>query len=151
MHCPIEKQLSLMGADAKFSDDGLLSLSFNADDEQEFIVVMHKDTTEMKLRICLESYQPIPLKAVSRDIFMQFAQQALDPLRDGCGIGLYPGTENISTWKVVDLSKPIELKPIFDELVSCLQKWDTILAEQGDATATLPPVKHEQKVFNNLI
>lgn len=148
MNCHIDEQLQAMGIAPQFDPHGLLEFTLQREDDGEITITLQRDLDDMKLRLSAQC-SGVLTDRVNRTSFLDFARQALEPLRDGYGVGLFPDSERLSVFKVLDLRDTLDLYSILESVLSkveWLEAWsDSQLAER-ETTSTARDFKDPNRI-----
>ncbi|MCG8291420.1 type III secretion system chaperone [Pseudomonas entomophila] len=115
----IGDQLQSMGLPSAFDRVGTCVFSLQREDGCRCTVTLVSDPDAMKLYLILQSWLSLPEK-MSRTFFLAFARRSLEPLRGGQGIGLYPESEQLTLYRVLDLHDGVELETELIALVEAV-------------------------------
>jgi hypothetical protein len=124
-----EESISELGVDVVFDENGICDFILQDAEGAEILVNIYKDSAEMALRISLMTSNDVP-DDMPNDLFMEFANLAIEPLRDGHGAGIYPGSKKICFYKIVSLrnSSQGQLQSVLETLLNSVEEWDKKLA-----------------------
>ena len=116
MNTDIDQQLANMGIHTRFEHSGVETLTLERDDGTTYLVTVLRDPDGMRLHLTVRCSQPRP-DVLTRPLFVHLAHQALEPMRGGDGIGIYPDSDRLTLYRTRDLRTPIL---IADEMASML-------------------------------
>lgn len=126
MHCQIDEQLQAMGIPPQFDHDGLFSFVLQRDGGGAVTATLHKDEPNRKLRLAVQSQSSLG-KNMSPEFIQELARQSLEPLRDGYGIGLFPDSDRLTVYKVLELDTDTPLRTVLHTLLSHTEHWERLL------------------------
>jgi hypothetical protein len=95
------------------------------------LLSVYRDLSEVSLGISVTIRHSIP-ESPSPDFVSALAEQALDPLRGGVGIGIFPGTTRLALYQRIPLSglpKGAVMK-VIEQLVEAAEDWDSRLSQE---------------------
>lgn len=141
MHCQIEEQLKAMGIPPQFDHDGLFSFVLQRDGGGAVTATLHKDEPGRKLRLAVQG-QCCLGGGMSPELIRELARQALEPLRDGYGVGLYPDSDRLTVYKVLELDTDTTLQPVLHTLLSHVEHWEQLLQAVPPASPADESVRH---------
>lgn len=147
MNCKIDEQLQTIGITPQFDQDSMLEFTLQKSDGSEITITTNKDIGEMKLRISAQSSIKIT-NDVAMEIFLDFAREAIEPLRDGYGVGIYPDSNQITIYKVLDMRDDLDLHLILENLLLRIEHWDRLLLAQNKSEP-LPITESTAKTVTN--
>lgn len=135
-----------------FDENDIFSCDINReqnDGKEPLQLVVFRNQEEISLAISVVIGEPIPA-GLSSEFITLLAEQALEPLRGGIGIGIYPGTNHLTVYKIVQLScqpKSIVMEAI-ESLVNIAEKWESqLLAENLNTSQEQTTIKRHRDGF----
>lgn len=141
MNTDIDQQLANMGIPTRFEQSGVETLTLARDDGTTYLVTVLRDPDGMRLHLTVRCSQPLP-DVLTRPLFVHLAHQALEPMRGGDGIGIYPDSDRLTLYRTRDLRTPILLADEMASMLDLAELWDSRLLE-----ATSNPLVPNQSPF----
>lgn len=89
------------------------------------LLSIYRDYQTMTLHISVTTQNSLP-KNIPYNFFIDFAEHAIEPFRNGYGVGLFPNSKKISIYKnitIADKTKYFIAEEI-NELIECSEQWD---------------------------
>lgn len=126
MHCQIEEQLQAMGIPPEFDHDGVFSFVMLRDGGGAATATLHKDEPARKLRLAVQCQSTL-CDNISPALIRELARQALKPLRDGYGVGLFPDSDRLTVFTVLELDTAPPLRPVLNTLLSQSEHWERLI------------------------
>ncbi len=137
-----EETLSPLGVTVTFDENNLFSCEINqtsAEERAPWQLAVYRNQDDISLAISIVLGTPIP-ETPSPEFITSLGEQAIDPLRGGVGIGIYPGTAQLAVYQRVPLSgKPTSIvMEAIENLFGIAEEWESRLSADRQQT-TKPP------------
>lgn len=123
-----EKACVDIGIDpSHFGHDNMFSFIIEKDNENNFpiLVTLFRSYEDMTLCVTMTSSQDLP-SSIHFDFILALCEQAMEPARNGIGIGTLKNDSRLSVFKRI----PVEdretgyFKNCFAEILACAEYWD---------------------------
>ncbi|BEH98598.1 hypothetical protein KH201010_13470 [Edwardsiella ictaluri] len=139
-----EESLSPLGVSVAFDENNLFSCEINQESTEgrgraPWQLTVYRDQDDISLAISIVLGTPLPDNPTP-DFITSLGEQAIEPLRGGVGIGIYPGTSQLAVYQRVQLSgKPtgIVIEAI-KSLFAIAEEWESLLSPERQN----PPIEH---------
>lgn len=141
MSTDIDQQFANMGIQTRFQQSGVETLTLARDDGTSYLVTVLRDPDGMRLHLTVRCSQPLP-DVLTRPLFAHLAHQALEPMRGGDGIGIYPDSDRLILYRTRELRTAILLADEIASMLELAELWDSRLLE-----ATSNPLAPTQNPF----
>ncbi|HDX8454745.1 TPA: CesT family type III secretion system chaperone [Aeromonas hydrophila] len=117
-----------------FDENGVCTFEIQRAAEEStapFVVNIVAQPDEMALVLSVTTASELP-ERLSRELFLRFGEHALAPLRNGYGVGIYPGTERISFFSQIALGnyRPQQIRESLAELLEKAHEWEASLSQE---------------------
>ncbi|AQS36435.1 hypothetical protein Sps_01266 [Shewanella psychrophila] len=114
-----------------FDESNVCSFEIQQEKKPEsapFVINIVRNTALMELAISVTTAADIPAQ-ISKELFRLLGVHAIGPLRGDCGVGVYPGTEQLTVFTKISLAeyRPGQIKENLAELLDKAQEWESIL------------------------
>ncbi|MET3105919.1 hypothetical protein AAKU58_000734 [Oxalobacteraceae bacterium GrIS 1.18] len=115
-----------------FGDDDFFNFSLERGDKTHISVSLHRDQESNLLRISACTSNGIS-HGVSQQFFEQFAQAAMEPFRDGFGVGMLENSDRLCVFYSLPIQDYVVGKSsaILEKLIEQVEKWDALLPYAG--------------------
>lgn len=125
-----QQSISFLDEKVVFDENGLFQCELSSEDDQVlfFNVFKNEETIQLHLSLISPVVLPTPLPDL---LAVKIAEQALEPLRGGFGIGLIPDSRRLTLYKVISLSgKPQGyVQDAFEQLLERMDQWHQFIEE----------------------
>ena len=117
-----------------FDENGVCTFEIQRAAEEltaPFVVNIVAQPDEMALVLSVTTESELP-ERLSRELFLRFGEHALAPLRNGYGVGIYPGTERISFFSQIALGnyRPQQIRESLADLLEKAHEWEASLSQE---------------------
>ena len=123
-----EALLAELGIHAEFGPDNTLNwtLTQDAGDTSSVLLTVRRDLDKRVLRFAVSTQNILPEINIPAAFFQEFGERALRPIVDEYGIGLFPGSGQISVYQVIPLSgqNKASIQLMLETLVDVALYWD---------------------------
>ncbi|WP_155961412.1 type III secretion system chaperone [Edwardsiella ictaluri] len=149
-----EESLSPLGVSVVFDENNLFSCEINQESTEgrgraPWQLTVYRDQDDISLAISIVLGTPLPDNPTP-DFITLLGEQAIEPLRGGVGIGIYPGTSQLAVYQRVQLSgKPtgIVIEAI-KSLFAIAEEWESLLSpERQKPPSNTPPPRISKGIF----
>ena len=126
-----------LGIDAKFDASGKFSCILQSQDSDPLLLVTCVNHDNRELKLSVTTHNKVP-NTIHSDFFSDFASKAIEPFRDGIGIGILEGTKNITVYqaiKTTDIRKEFIIITL-ESLVKEAEDWNRKLADYSNVENT---------------
>ncbi|WFO13042.1 hypothetical protein [Edwardsiella ictaluri] len=139
-----EESLSPLGVSVVFDENNLFSCEINQESTEgrgraPWQLTVYRDQDDISLAISIVLGTPLPDNPTP-DFITLLGEQAIEPLRGGVGIGIYPGTSQLAVYQRVQLSgKPTGIvMEAIKSLFAIAEEWESLLSPERQKT----PIEH---------
>ena len=133
-----------LGIDAKFDTMGRFSCILQTQDSDPLLLVAYLDRDDRVLKLSVTTHNEVP-NTIHSAFFSDFASKAIEPFRDGIGIGVLEGAKNITVYQSInttDIRKEFIIVAL-ESLVKEAEDWNKKLADYSHEM----PVKRTDSPF----
>ncbi|GEM_PF-2996912 len=113
---------------SSFGESNRFDFALQRGDSGEIAVSLYRDCEENTLRISAYTSNAVPY-SISRQFFSHFALAALEPFRDGIGIGMPENSDRICVFYSLPMKNylPGNSVIVLEHLIEQVEKWDELL------------------------
>ncbi|MBU2898150.1 hypothetical protein [Vibrio hepatarius] len=122
-----------LGIDAKFDSTGKFTCILQSQGSDPLLLVAYLDHVNRILKLSVTTHHEVP-NTIHSEFFSDFASKAIEPFRDGIGIGVLEGAKNITVYqsvKTTDIRKEFIIITL-ESLVKEAENWNKKLAHYPD-------------------
>ena len=135
----LENAFEELGIDAKLDTTGKFSCILQSQESDPLLLVAYLDHDNRVLKLSVTTHNEVP-NTIHSEFFSDFASKAIEPFRDGIGIGVLEGAKNITVYqsvKTTDIRKEFIIITL-ESLVKEAEDWNKKLAYYSNEM----PAKH---------